>query len=318
MLRLRDTSGQPVSGTVLVSGPSDTASYEVQGERTIDESEVGNFALTATSPGYESVYIQAVLTPPEQVIPIVLKKLAGRPTDEGLSIHEPKLLWELPIPAGSKVDDIQGSKNGNLLVVYTSKNALNTGTLLFIDPQKGRSIRSVSVPSTKGQQQVGLDVSYSGGTVGFMVNPGIFGRTESERIVKVFSGTGIEFGSLPVGNRSSPYMAVSPDGFYLYPNILMNKALHIYSRNETEGKGGESPQAYARSEAIKFLRNTSVIADCKGYHCIKTLGDMEIRKIGKLEAASRVIDANVAENTILFRTDTSLEYYGENRMEKRR
>ncbi len=81
MLRLRDTSGQPVSGTVLVSGPSDTASYEVQGESTIDESEVGNFALTATSPGYESVYIQAVLTPPEPVIPLVLRKLAGRPTE---------------------------------------------------------------------------------------------------------------------------------------------------------------------------------------------------------------------------------------------
>ncbi len=316
ILQLRDPFGNPVTGSVMISGPSDTSSYDVIGEKIIEESEVGNFTITASAPGYESVYLQAVLTPPEQIVPIVLKKLPGRPTDEGFSIHKPKLLWELSLPVESKVDDIEGSKNGNLLVVYTSKNAPNTGTLTFIDPKNGHIEKQVSVPSTKGQQQVGLDVSYSGGTVGFMVNPGIFGKTERDRIVKVFGADGIEFGSANLSRRSSPYMAVSPDGFYLYPNELMNKSLHIYSRNETEGKGGESPQSYARSEAIKFTRNHTVIADCKGIHCIKTLADTDITEIGKLSAASRVIDLDFDGRTILFRTDKTLELFGSSSWKK--
>ena len=307
-IKLKNTQGQDLTGNVMLTGPAGTKTYEVNGEKVIDEADVGQFSVTAGSPGYITKFIQSMLTPPEQTLEITLEKLNGRPTDAGLTLITPVKLWEKTLP--NKVDDIEGTKNGKLLVVYTSKNTAISGQLHFINPVNGEFIKNITVPSTRGQQQEGLDVSYDGRTVGFMVNPGGFGLTETERIVKVFNATGNEVASTTVDKHNAASMAVSPDGFYLYPTSLMNNSLYKYTRLEMEGIGEKALQSYAASEQLDFLHNNTIVASCKTGLCIKTLASVEIRTLGRTNGAVRAIDSTFDDSTIIVRTDKGLAFFG--------
>lgn len=313
-LRLRDAEGTALDGSVMLSGSAGIKTYTVDGETVIDEAEVGQFSVTASAPGYITKFVQAVLTPPEQTLEIVLEKLAGRPNDTGLTLHTPRLIWEKSLP--DKIDDIEGTKNGRLLVIYTSRNTQNSGKLHFMNPLDGVITRSVPVPATAGQQQVEIDVSYDGRTVGYMTNPGTFGKTVQERIVKVFNAAGSEVASTTVDKRHSTAMAVSPDGYYLYPNQLVNSSLYKYTRLEMEGVGEKAFQSYGTSEELKFLRDNTIVASCKAGQCVKSLSDQDIRPLGRTKGAARVIDASYDGTGILIRSDKGLSYFGSNSWDK--
>jgi hypothetical protein len=313
-IRFKNSSGNLLDGTALLTGPAGTKTYEVNGEKVIEEADVGQFSVTASSPGYVTKFVQSMLTPPEQTLEIVLEKLNGRPDDGGLSLIAPIKIWEKTLP--NKVEDIEGSKNGKLLVMYTSKNTPDSGALHFINPINGEIVKSVSVPATKGNQQEGLDVSYDGRTVGFMVNPGGAGLTEVERIVKVFGPGGNELASTTVDRHNASKMAVSPDGFYLYPTSLMNNTLYKYTRLEMEGVGEKALQTYAASEELKFLRNNTIVGSCKTGLCIRSLNGAEVRTLGRTKGAVRFVDATNDDATVIARTDDGLAYFGSNFWEK--
>jgi len=93
-VRLKSTKGDLLSGKVLFTGGAGVFSYEVDGEKVIEEMEPGQFRVTASTPGYVSKEVQVVITPPDYTLEIVLELLAGRPSDEGLTLMTPVKLWE--------------------------------------------------------------------------------------------------------------------------------------------------------------------------------------------------------------------------------
>lgn len=315
-LKLKSQSGQPVTGRIIFTGGAGTFTYDDPGQKDITEMEPGQYRTTAMAAGYVTKEIQTVLTPPEQTVEITLEPLGGRNSDEGLGLQTPAKLWDLTIGTG-KVDAIAGTKNGKLLVVNTNDNIKKTGLLTFVNPIDGTIIKSVSVPFTVGQLHVALDISYDGRTVGYMYSirePNE--KTKTHTYLKIFDAAGDELGTKDMGKSRAASIEVSPDGYWLYPNQLMNSALYTFTRQEIEGKGGTQPETYSTSETLFFLWDNTMIAKCKEGHCIQTISKNLLRLLGKVKGVSRVIDASRGQDTIAIRTDSTLNYYGKSNWQK--
>jgi len=323
-VKLKSSTGILLDGQVILSGGAGSFTYEVPGEKLIEEMEPGQFRVTAGAPSYITKEIQTVLTPPEQTLEIVLEKLNGRETDEGLLIINPVKIWEKNIDTGI-INTLAGAKNGKLLVVNTADSSnksggINswTGKLTFINPVDGMIIRSAPVPFNVGQSRAAIDASYDGRTVGFTYSiQDSEVKTKSHTFVKAFNAIGNELGTLDLGVSRSVMMEVSPDGYYLYPHQLINASLYQYTRKEIEGVGdGRDHQSYMANQTLHFLRNNKIIAGCKEGQCVININDTVNRVLGKVDKVARLIDSNNDGSAIVIRTDDTIKLFGSPGWEK--
>lgn len=312
-VRLKSTKGDLLSGKVLFSGGAGVFSYEVSGEKLIEEMEPGQFRVTASVPGYISKEVQVVITPPDYTLEIILELLAGRPSDEGLTLMTPVKLWEKTIEKGI-TSALAGAKNGKLLVVNTNDSSVPggvenwTGKLTFINPIDGSIIKSVTVPFSTGQESDSvLDASYDGRTVAFSCGE------KGNSFMKIFNASGDELGSVDLGKWSPTEVEVSPDGFYLCPP-LMNSSLYKYTRKEIEGVGdGRDFQGCG----YYFLRDNNMIDECPGKEkgfCILNLARQKVRTLG--EGRGGLFDSSTDGQTIIGRDYAGLTFFGENTWSK--
>lgn len=316
-LRLKSTKGDLLSGKVLFTGDAGVFSYEVDGEKTIEEMEPGQFRVTAGSPGYVSKEIQVVITPPDYTLEIVLELLAGRPSDEGLTLMTPVKIWEKTIEKG-KIDALAGAKNGKLLVVNTNDSTVPggvenwTGKLTFINPEDGSIIKSVTVPFGTGQESDSvLDASYDGRTVAFSL-------VERENsFIKIFNASGNELGMTSLGKGGSAEVEVSPDGFYVCPP-LMNSSLYKYTRKEIEGVGDGRDLQGCREF---FLRDNNLVDNCRAEEgwCVLTPAEQLVRRLGESlggRSGRFVMDSSTNDKVIIMRNYRGLTFFGENTWSK--
>ena len=324
-VRLKSTKGDLLSGKVLFIGGAGVFSYEVSGEKVIEEMEPGQFRVTASSLGYITKEVQVVITPPDYTLEIVLELLAGRPSDEGLTLMTPVKLWEKTIEKG-KIDELTGTKNGKLLVVNTNDSTVSGGVknwqgkLTFINPTDGTIIKSVTVPFNTGQSMsaVALDASYDGRTVGFSyaIIPDKKKDTRFETFMKVFNASGNELGTISLG-RSVVMAEVSPDGFYLC-SPLMNSNLYKYTRKEIEGVGDGRDSKGCREF---FLHDNNLVDNCRGEDgwCVLTLAEQLVRRLGESlggRSGRFVMDSSTNDQTIIMRNYRGLTFFGKNTWSK--
>jgi len=317
------SAGNLINGRVLFTGGNGVFSYEIEGEKIIEEMEPGQFRVTAGAPGYITKEVRVVITPPEYTLEIELELLGGRENDDGLSLITPVKLWEKTIEKGI-TSVVAGAKNGKLLVVNINDSSNKSGgieswagKLSFINPLDGTIIKSATVPFNVGQSHVDLDASYDGRTVGFtysIIPPEE--KTRFETFVKVFNASGNEFGTTSLGKSRAVMSEVSPDGYYFYPHQLMNSNLYKYTRKEIEGIGdGRDFQSYLTSEDLHFLRNNNFVAGCKGQggqQCIVSISDQTVKTLGEVDGGSRVIDSSTDGQTIAIRNYKKVYYFSGN------
>ena len=322
---VKDTSGNPVNAHVLAVNSDFRTEADINDSGPLSELQPGKYTFTISAPGYKTISQDVNAVPNDQNLEFTLEKLQGRPNDNGLHLITPKLLWKKTLGTGERIiSQMNGSKNGNLLVAYVLDNKAKNSNLFFLELLTGRQIKMVSVPYALGNQGfVELDASYDGGTVGLSVDLGIL--KDNEHIMKAFDSAGNEFGTITLSKGRGGIvteMDVSPDGFYLCPGNLFNKGLHKYTRYETEGKmdykKGSTAAAYCGEH---FLRNNNIVTSCEGKQeglCEETLSNQQVRIIGDPDesAKSTIIDSAYDDRTIVVRTYKKLYYFGKSTWNK--
>ena len=316
---LKDSLGQMINGSMLVTNDSFRRKLTIKGEKIIDDFQPGEYNTTVSSPGYYSKFQRISLNPPNVTTEVILEKIEGRVDDSGLRLITPKLLWKKNLGSGGGIiGELTATKNGKLLVIYNANNKTKTASLFFINPLTGKQIKEVLVPYTISEQRnIGLDSSYDGRTVGLFINPGAPGSTNKERILNLFDASGRNFGTTTMDRHNSIFLDVSPDGFYVFPNALLNSSLHKYTRKEVEGIGdGRDLQGYG--SFAYFLRSGNLISGCNDREsgwCELSIVDQKIRKIVDLEEMPLVMDQTI-DNILIIRTDKKLYYFGNSSWEK--
>ncbi|PIY71809.1 hypothetical protein COY87_04245, partial [Candidatus Roizmanbacteria bacterium CG_4_10_14_0_8_um_filter_33_9] len=317
---VKDSSGNPVTAQVLANNAASWRFNEtVNGTGHLPGMQPGKYLFTISAAGYKTISQDVNAIPNDQNLEFVLEKLQGRPNDDGLHVITPRLLWEKTLGQGERiVSNMSGSKNGNLLVAYTLDNKAKNSNLYFLDLVSGSQLKETSVPYALGYEgDVGLDISYDGGTVGLNTYLGI--KKDNERIMKVFDSSGSEFGSTTLSKGQSGWvtsMDVSPDGFYLCPGALFNKGLYKYTRYEIEGGDYDYGRPHSADCGKHFLRNNNIVTPCKGKqegYCEETLAKQQVRVIGDTDEgesiASTIFDS-ANNQTVVVRTYKKLYYLG--------
>jgi len=316
----KDKDGHLLNGTILAANDLFRNQVAVNGKKTIPDLQPGEYYVTANVSGYYPIFKKIALNPPEETTDFVFEKVAGRENDDGLRIIAPRLLWTKRLgQGGGIIGNLNATKNGKTLTIEASNNNKRTSKLYFVDPLSGKTIKEVDIPYVIGQQRnVGLDASYDGRTIGLFINPGAPGKTDKERVLSIFNATGDKIGGTTLNRQTSIFLDVSPDGFYLYPNALINSSLHKYTRREVEGVGyGHDLQSYG--SYVYFLRNGNLVSNCKGKEtgwCERTINDDQIRKIADLKNMPRIMDQSYDGSALVIRTDEKIYYFGSSVWEK--
>lgn len=212
----------------------------INGETPLPEIQPGKFFFTLSKSGYKTLGQIVNAVPENQVLKFYMEKMSGRPNDESLILQKPQLLWEVDL--GNEIFvDMRASKNGKLVVFYTSQNKPKTGKLYFFDPFLGPKTKgkktTVSTISNAGNSSASIDTSYDGSITTLCSNDGkTFGKDRGKNWIQLFDNSGNLIGEKEYDNTlATDLCEVSPDGFYLYPYFLMNKGFYEYTRFDTEG-----------------------------------------------------------------------------------
>ncbi len=315
-IRFKDQNGNPVQGSVFTVNEHFRHAFDVPGEVTKNDLQPGAFEVTFSAKGYYSQFKTVVLVHPEVTTEIIFEKIGGRENDNGLSIITPRLLWKKQLgPGKGFIDQMVSAKNGKLLIVSVSNNKTKQSSLFFIDPLTGKIKKESPIPYfVSNQKTLAIDSSYDGRIVGVFFNTGAPGKTDKDKTVKIFDLSGNEKGTTQMDKKSAIFLDVSPDGFYLYPNSLINSSLHKYTRREVEGVGdGRDLQGYG--SFILFRRNSNIISRCKdginGW-CERSIADVQLQEIGEIRAVPQIMDESFDGSTIAMRTHERLYVFGRN------
>jgi len=302
-ISIKDSIGNPVNAHVFVSSMDWRFENDINGNGPLPGMQPGKYLFTISAPGYKTISQDVNAVPENQDLEFTLEKLNGRPNDNGLTIQEPRILWELEL--GEEIfSKMTTTKNGKETILYTTRNKPNTGKVYFIDTMTGNQINAVSSTiSTSGNAQACLDTSYDGNTTALFVHTGSFGiARDTENILILLDNQGREFGRQEFEPGSADDCDVSPDGFYIYPNQLINKSLYPYTRFDMGGVKSDSHMSYPGE--VHFTTKNNLVAGCPkgGGKCILSLSEAVISDLGKIEN-SRVVDSSQDGGKIAIVTD---------------
>ncbi len=310
----KDQNGEPIQGNVFTVNEHFRHAFDVPGEVTKEDLQPGNFDVTFSASGYYPQFKTITLIHPAVTTEIIFEKIGGRENDDGLRIVTPRLLWKKQLgPGRGFIDQMVSSKNGKLLVVSLSNNKTKKSSLFFINPLTGAIIKETSIPYfVSNQKTLAVDSSYDGRTVGVFFNTGAPGKTDKEKVVKIYDAAGNEKGTTTMDNKSSIFLDVALDGFYLFPGALLNSSLHKYTRKEIEGIGsGHDLQGYG--SFIFFRRNGTLVSHCKervdGW-CERSIADAQIRKIGEIRMFPQIMDESYGGEVLMIRTPDAVYAFG--------
>jgi hypothetical protein len=176
----------------------------------------------------------------------------------------------------------------------------------------GNQIKVIpSTVATSGQSQTCLQTSYDGNTTALLVHTGTFGNAQdTKNVLLLLNNQGDEFARTEYPGGGVEECSVSPDGFYIYPNFLINKSLYEYSRLETQGLGGYSHTTYSSSAALHFLHGNGLIAGCKnGDQCAMTISENELTRYSDPGKNIRVVDSSFNDVRVIFDSFETVTLY---------
>ncbi|NMC35480.1 carboxypeptidase regulatory-like domain-containing protein [Candidatus Beckwithbacteria bacterium] len=301
-ITIKDRSGNLVNAHVMASNQDWRFDSDVPGTGPLPGMQPGEYFFTITAPGYKTIGQTVNAVPNNQNLEFVIEPLNGRLTDGGINIFsEPQLLWQLD--RGEEIfSQMAATKDGKMVILYTTKNQNLSGSVYFLDSLTGNQIRVVrNTIATGGQSHACLDTSYDGNTTALFSHIGTFGTTKNSRnFLKLFDSSGHEFVSQEINDvGSAGECDVSPDGFYIYPFRLMNKGMYTYTRFDIEGiKNSKAPMSYPG--LLHFTTSNNVIVDCPkgGGECLQTFNDTVITNLGNVNGNVRVIDSSQDTSSI--------------------
>ncbi|PIY69133.1 hypothetical protein COY90_02220 [Candidatus Roizmanbacteria bacterium CG_4_10_14_0_8_um_filter_39_9] len=284
---VKDTLGNFIPAHVLASNADWRFEQAVSGSTPLPGMQPGEYFFTVSAPGYKTIGQTINAVPDNQNLEFKMEKLNGRLTDGGLFTHPPQLLWQME--RGSEIlSQVAATKDGNEIMIYTTRNKTDTGKLYFLNLQTGTQIKVVSgTIATKGQSQACLDTSYDGNTTALYVHTGGFGMAQETRnVVKLFNNQGNEFGMKDFqSGGGAGECDVSPDGFYILPERLMNKGLYVYTRHDIYGyENSKEDVGYATNGDLHFTTTNNIVGSCpKIDQCVHTFNNTVVTEIGEVK-----------------------------------
>jgi len=293
---VNDSFGNPVNAHVLATNQDWRFEADINGQGPLPDMQPGEYVFTISAPGYKTTSQNVSAVPSDSTLEFVLDKLDGRLTDGGLTIHQPQLLWEKDL--GTQIlANMTATKDGKVVMYYTTQNRLNSGKLYFIDLHTGEQRAVISTPSTGGQSQSSLDTSYDGNTTALMVHAGTFGISKNaQNILTLLDNHGNIFGNLNLDSKKSAGLCeVSPDGFYVYPYQLLNKGLYQYTNREILGnQHNNSSMTYTASTGFHFTSANNKVAGCSkgGGYCVETINKTVVTNLGNIDGTSTQTDSS--------------------------
>jgi len=311
-INIKDSFSNPLNAHVLASNEAWRFEEEINGNGPLPGMQPGKYVFTISAPGYKTISQDVNAVPNNQALEFVLEKLNGRPTDGGLTIlTQPQLLWQMD--RGAEIfANMAATKDGKYVMLYTSQNKANTGKLYFLDTQTGNQIKVISGTSaTGGNSQACLDTSYDGNTTALYVHERTAGIAQDTRnVLQLFNNQGDKFGTIDFKSGGSANECdVSPDGFYIYPDKLMNKGLYIYTRFDIEGVE-KSKQAETYAGTVHFMTDNNLTANCPegGGLCKQSIYENVIANYGQYNSSYRKADSS-QDSTNLATLTTDKVYF---------
>lgn len=324
-ITLKDTSGNPVNGHVLATNKvSDNAEIsnnnfrldkDINGTGELGALQPGEYMFTISAGNYKTMAQTVSAVPSNQNLEFILEPILGRSNDGTMVIQAPQLLWQWD--RGVEIlSRVSATKDGKRVMLYTTKNKLDTGKLYFLDATTGNQIKVNNISGVGGQSRACLDTSYDGNTTAIIVRNEI--AKEIGNILTLFNNQGNEFAKTnylcKTSGCATSDCSVSPDGFYIFPGFLINKSLYEYSRMEIEGIGGYSHMGYSAMGPLYFLHGNGLIAACKkhgdGEQCAQYVNHTEITRFSGLEGSIRVVDSSFNDQRVIFGGYDKLSLYG--------
>lgn len=307
---IKDPQGNLVKAKVLAVNSDFREEQEINGSGTMPQLQPGKYLFTISALGYKTIRQNVNAVPDNNNLEFVLEKLAGRPDDNGIKLITPKLLWKKTLGDGERIiGDMRNTKNGQLLVTLTGNNKTKTASLFFNNLITGNQIKETQVPYTVMDRNfVDLDTSYEGNTVGLFTK-----QSEGDNVLKIFDSSGKETGTTTLDKKTSILMRVSPDGFYVCTNLLLDKGLHKYTGHEIEGKGDDNFDRNPVNCGDYILRNNNLIDSCKEGLCEVTISGQVVRVVGDIneKVKTNEYDSAVNDSTVTVRTYKKLYYFGQ-------
>jgi len=305
-IAIKDSFGNPITAQVLATNTDWRFNETIEDNGPLPGMQPGEYFFTISAPGYKTIGQTVNAIPNQQNLEFVMELLNGRLTDGGLTIFDqPQLLWQMD--RGEEIfAKMTATKDGKEVILYTVKNKANTGKLYFLDTLTGNQIKVVSgTIATGGQSQSCLDTSYDGNTTALFVHNGTFGISgDTRNVLKLFNNQGNEIGTTDFQSGGGAHECdVSPDGFYVYPDKLLNKGLYTYTRFDISGIEN-STQAKTYSSLLHFTTADNLIAGCAtgGGQCLQTLNNTVIANLGNLNGFATAIDSNQDASSIVIAT----------------
>ncbi len=292
---IKDQHGNLLTAHVMATNQDWRFENDVAGTGPLPGMQPGEYFFTITATGYKTIGQTVNAVPNQQNLEFVMEPLSGRLTDGGLTTHAPQLLWQMD--RGEEIfAQMSATKDGKLVLLYTTRNQPMTGKLYFLDAMTGNQVKVASPTiATGGQSQSCLDTSYDGNTTALYVHTGTFGMAqETKNYLKLFDNHGNAAGSKDFDAGGGAHECdVSPDGFYVYPDKLLNKGLYTYTRFDIQGVKN-SQQAMTYPGLLHFTTGNHVVVGCPsgGGECLQTLNDTVITNLGKLDSVVRKIDSS--------------------------
>ena len=292
---VKDTAGNFVTARVIASNQDWRFDEEISDQTSLPGMQPGKYLFTISAPGYKTISQDINAVPNNQDLQFTMEKMGGRSSDGGLTIQEPELLWEKDL--GKEIlSNIVASKDGKLVVYYTTNNKPDTGKLYFLDSLTGNQRKLIPTVATDGNSQAALDTSYDGNTTALYVHAGIFGLSKGTNKLQLFNNQGGSIGSLELDPQSSAQLCeVSPDGFYVYPFQLLNKGLYQYTRYDIEGtENSEAPMTYSAQQGFHFTVGNNIVSGCPkgGGYCVFTINNNVISNLGDINGTPRAADSS--------------------------
>ena len=317
-LTIKDGAGNLVNAHVLASNEAWRFEQDVVASQTpLPGMQPGKYVFTISATGYKTISQTVSAVPNNQNLEFILEKFGGRPTDGGLTIHEPRLLWQMD--RGEEIlAQMAATKDGKEVILYTVKNKPDTGKLYFLDSLTGKQIKVINnTIATGGQSQSCLDTSYDGNTTALYVHTGTAGMAQDTRnVLKLFNNQGNEIGTTDFKSGGGAHeCAVSPDGFYVHPDRLMNKGLYIYTRFDIEGKENRQ-QAMGYTGTVHFTADNNLIAGCPegGGLCKQSIYENVITNYGDITSSYREADSSqTGQNFAALTTEKVYLFTGDNK-----
>ena len=308
-ITIRDAQGNSINAHLLATNDDWRFENDIDGQGPLPGMQPGLYLFTITAPGYKTIAQDVNAVPNDQNLEFTMEGLNGRLTDGGLTVYDPQLLWQ--IERGDEIfSQMAATKDGEAVILYTTRNTDMSGKLYFLDALTGGEITVLSpVFSTKGGSQACLDTSYDGNTTALFVHNGTGKNARS--VLRLFDAQGHDIGTTDIDPKlSASECDVSPDGFYIYPDRLMNKGLYTYNRFDIEGvEHSSAPMTYPG--LLYFLAGNDLVAGCPegGGQCVQALNRSVISDLGDITGNARAIDSSQSGGAVAMTTVTKAYFF---------